>query len=411
MQHRRLDPPPGTIAVLRANGLGDLMFSMPALDALRATYPRAEIVLLGRQWHQDLLAGRPGPVDRVVVVPPTLLSGEATEITGDAANGSRELDDGDAGRFFAVMVDERFDLGVQLHGGGRHSNPFLHRLGARTAIGLQSPDAVPLDRCVPYVYYQNEILRLLEVVGLVGAEVVTLEPQLAVLATDRGEADQVLAPGDRPLVVLHPGATDSRRRWPPEHFAAVAELVIDAGAQAAVIGTEDEAELARQIVAAVPGAVPGVVHDLTGRLSVSGLTGLLARSAVVVADDSGPLHLAAAVGAATVGIYWCGNLINAGPMTRSRHRPAISWQLACPECGLDCTRVTCGHRGSFVADVTVDEVATSALELLAAAVEGGQEEESGAAGVSDLVADPLHPAGAGGHVDDQVVSLGRQASP
>src|SRR3954447_5976204 len=57
------------IAVLRATALGDLIFALPALDSVRAAYPDAEIVLLGRAWHADYLAGRPGPVDRVVALP------------------------------------------------------------------------------------------------------------------------------------------------------------------------------------------------------------------------------------------------------------------------------------------------------------------------------------------------------
>ncbi len=345
----RLDPPPGKIAVLRANGLGDLMFSLPALDALRAAYPEAEIVLLGLDWHDDLLGGRPGPVDRVMSVAPGL-----DVLTGGDPDGSPTEG------FFASMVAERFDLAVQLHGGGRHSNPFVRRMGAGLTAGLQAPGAEPLDRCVPYVYYQNEILRLLEVVSLVGAPVVALEPRLAVTPDDRDAGAQALPPDARPLAVLHPGATDPRRRWPPERFAAVAERLVGAGAQVAVVGTEDERDLGQRIA-----ATAGVdVDDLVGRLSLSALVGLLARSAVVVADDSGPLHLAAALRAATVGIYWCGNLINAGPMTRTRHRPAISWRLRCPDCGLDCTRATCDHHSSFVADVAVDEVASSALELL-----------------------------------------------
>src|SRR2546430_14707651 len=58
------------IAVLRANALGDFIFALPALEALRAAYPQAEIVLLAKKWHATFLQGRPGPVDRVIVVPP-----------------------------------------------------------------------------------------------------------------------------------------------------------------------------------------------------------------------------------------------------------------------------------------------------------------------------------------------------
>ncbi|UBF27869.1 hypothetical protein K9N68_08205 [Kovacikia minuta CCNUW1] len=57
-------------------------------------------------------------------------------------------------------------------------------------------------------------------------------------------------------------------------------------------------------------------------------------------------------------------MITAGPFTRSRHRPAISWQLDCPICGTDCTRDTCAHTASFVEDVLPQEVIDSALELM-----------------------------------------------
>jgi len=57
------------IAVLRANALGDYIFSLPALQALRETFCDAEIVLLGRAWHKEYLQNRPGSVNRVVVVP------------------------------------------------------------------------------------------------------------------------------------------------------------------------------------------------------------------------------------------------------------------------------------------------------------------------------------------------------
>jgi hypothetical protein len=61
----------GKLAVLRANSIGDYLVSLPALQALRAAYPAAELVLLGADWHVGFLAGRSGPVDRCLPVPPT----------------------------------------------------------------------------------------------------------------------------------------------------------------------------------------------------------------------------------------------------------------------------------------------------------------------------------------------------
>lgn len=105
-------------------------------------------------------------------------------------------------------------------------------------------------------------------------------------------------------------------------------------------------------------------QNLCGRLFLGGLAGLLSRCRLVVSNDSGPLHMAAAVGAATVGIFWCGNLINAGPLTRARHRPFLSWRLECPVCGLNnSTNPPCEHRPSFVADIPTDKVIAAAHEL------------------------------------------------
>ncbi len=177
----RLVPGVRRIAVLRANGIGDLMFVLPALGALEAAYPEAEITLLGAPWHADFLERRPGPVRRVVPVPPS----QGVWLPPGSHESGDELE-----RFFAHMTQERFDLALQLHGGGRHSNPFTLRLGARVTAGLCTPDAERLDRWVSYVYYHPEILRYLEVVALVGAGPVSLEPRLAVTDDDLAEAEE-----------------------------------------------------------------------------------------------------------------------------------------------------------------------------------------------------------------------------
>lgn len=88
---------------------------------------------------------------------------------------------------------------------------------------------------------------------------------------------------------------------------------------------------------------------------------MLAEADVVLANDSGPRHLAQAVGTATVGIYWVGDALNAGPFGRSRHRVLLGWTTRCPVCGIDVTAVgwtapRCAHDPSFVADVATADV-------------------------------------------------------
>ncbi|MGZ3662964.1 MAG: glycosyltransferase family 9 protein [Ktedonobacterales bacterium] len=340
------------IAVLRANALGDFIFTLPALDALHRTYPTAELVLLALSWHQSFLAHRPGPVNRVIVTPPY----QGVHVEPGSEENSAEQD-----AFFSAMKDERFDLAVQVHGGGRHSNPFVRRLNARVTIGSKTPDAAPLDRWIPYIRYHPEVLRMLEVVSLAGAEVMNdIEPHITVTAADLAESFRKVPETTKPLVTLHPGATDPERIWPAERFATVGDAMAATGAQIVITGTAGE----RDRVRAVAAGMRSDAWELDGRLSLSGLTGLLERSQLVVSNDTGPLHLATAVGTATVGIYWCFNFVTIGPMTQARHRSAISWRVACPVCGVDRARTTCEHHPSFVADIQTEEVITSALDLL-----------------------------------------------
>lgn len=343
------------IAVLRANGIGDLMFALPALASLRAAYPAAKITLLAGPAHRELFAARPAPFDELVVVP---VSGGVREEPG-VNEDPQELEG-----FFADMRMRNFDLVLQMHGGGRNSNPFAKRLGGRVTAGTRTPDAETVDIELPYVYYQSEVLRCLELVELVGGPPVEVAPRLEVTEADCEQANGVLPPGPRPLAVLNPGAGDPRRRWPTDKFARVGDVLSDTGATVAVVGAATDSEL----TSAVVGSMERPAHDLAGTLKLGGLAGLLSRADVMVTNDSGPLHVGAAAGAPTVAIFWCGNQINAGLPFRSWHRPVLSWRLDCPVCGLDCTRESCPHQESFVADVPIEDVAAPALELLSASV-------------------------------------------
>jgi ADP-heptose:LPS heptosyltransferase len=341
------------IAVLRANLLGDLVMTLPALAALRAAHPGAEITLLGRPWHAELLEGRPGPWDRVVVVPPW-------PGVRDAPGASR--DGLEVRRFLAGQRAERYDVALQLHGGGGNSNPLVSALGARVTAGAVDTGAPLLDRWLPYSCDQHEVLRCLELAGLVGAVPVTLEPRLAVTPADAAAADAVLPAGPRPLVALHPGASDPRRRWPARCFAAVADALAADGARVVVVGSGDDD---RRAADAIREAAAAPLLDLVGRLPLGALAGVLARCRLVVANDSGPRHLAEAVGTATVGVFLERNLLNAGPLTRRRHRVAVSARTDCDVCGTDQRRSRCGHDRSLVAGVPVAAVLTAARDLLA----------------------------------------------
>ena len=337
------------ILVLRANGIGDLVFVLPALDALRAAYPQARLTLLAHEWHAELLKGRPGPVDDVEVVP------------GGPQDWAR-VSSGDhapLAELVARLSQEGVDLALQLHGGGRESNHLVAALGARVTAGLATGDAPALDRTIGYVYDQNEVLRYLEVARLVGADPLDVDPTLAVTDDDRLECSALLPDVDR-LVVLNPGAGDVRRRWPAERFAALGEALAHDGWDVVVSGGPTDVGLVRQVVSAMH--APAV--DLAGRLSLGGFLGLAERAGLVVSNDTGPLHLAAAVGAPTVGVFWASNALVAAPLTRERHRPVVAWDGGCPACGVHPRQATCCHDVSFVESVPVEDVLEAARSLL-----------------------------------------------
>ncbi|MDF3049399.1 MAG: hypothetical protein K0R87_1037 [Pseudonocardia sp.] len=349
-------PDVARIVVLRVNGLGDFVVAEPALAALRAAYPDATITLVTSSPVAALLDGRPSPVDEVVIAP--RVAGVRGEPGGPPDDPPEAVE-----AFCAAMRERRFDLGVQLHGGGGNANPLLLRFGARVTAGSRALGAAGLTRTVTWTPDQHDVLRWLEVVALVGAEPVHLRPRIAVRAADRAAAADALDGVGGPLIAVHPGATDPRRRWPPRRLGELGAALTERGARIVRLGGDGDAALVDQVRAGL-GAAVGRAVDLAGRLSLAGLVGVLERVDLLVGNDSGPRHLAEAVGTATVGVFTRANLVDVSPLFRARHRVLVSWASRCMVCGGDCLATPCDHGASVLGDVLVDDVVDAALDLL-----------------------------------------------
>ena len=315
-----LERPPRRIAVLRANGLGDFLEATPALRALGRAFPRAEVTYLCRPGMAGFIQGRYPYIHRVVAIP-------YYPVLNDPPPG-QALDEAAAREFFQAMRARRLDLAIQMQGGGRESNPFASRLGARHSLGLAARGVLPLETNVRYVYYQSEVLRYLELVSTIGVSSDGHQMDLPLLPADYAELAAAWNPDpSREYVVLHPGASEIRRCWPPERFARVAELVHDRfGLDVVIGGNESERGLAKivQSLAGVP------TTNLAGRMGMGAYAALLGGARLFVGNDTGPSHMAYALGRPSVVVYWCGNLINAGPPTRQIFRPVLSWTVNMP---------------------------------------------------------------------------------
>ncbi len=349
------------IAVLRALVLGDLIFSLPALDALHGTYPNAEILYLGRPWHAGFLPGRVAGIARVIP-----FNDSSGELNGDLGY---LIDPSEEDTFFKKLRAEQVDLAVQLQGGGSASNTFIQWLEARVSVGAREPKAPALDRWIPYAFQQNEIMRCLEIAGLAGAVTHNLHPQLAVLPSDQEAAQPFLDQIEGPFVVIHPGARDIRRCWPPEKFARAADACKRRfGLTVVLTGSSVD----DQLPALVEARMNEPAINLAGKLSLPALTGLLSQASLVLANDTGPLHLALAVGVKAVGLFWSEYLTKSLPLTRVGFLPVIAWQTHCPLCGRPALQDVvegrasegCAHETSFMTSITVSEVLRTIEEVM-----------------------------------------------
>lgn len=347
------------IAVLRAIGLGDFLISLPALEALRNTYNSAEISLLARPWNVQFAKGRKLPFDRIISIPETYGINDPPGFT----ENSTEIQ-----AFVEKMQQEQFDIAIQLHGGGNNSNPFTKKLGAQITVGAKTPDAMPLDRWTPYIFFQHEVHRTLEIMSLIGAKPITLVPRLPVTEEDT-EGAKTTIDITKPYIVLHPGASDPKRHWGAHNFARVGDTLARQGYQIVITGTGDEQRIVNEVLQ----LMREQATDVCNKLSFNGLIGVLSHAQLLISNDTGPLHLAQAVQTPTVGIFWFPNLVNWGPLSRTWNRTACSYIDSCPVCGVSFMKdeytisqkqKPCNHLSSLVDTVTTEEVLMYAVELL-----------------------------------------------
>ncbi|HET8625807.1 MAG TPA: glycosyltransferase family 9 protein [Thermomicrobiales bacterium] len=310
-----LAPPPRRIAVFRALYLGDLLCATPAFRALRGRFPDAEFTLIGLPWARDFVARSPA-LDRLEVFPGYPGIAEAAHDPARTAT------------FLARARAARYDLVIQLHGSGVTSNGFVAALGARETLGYRAGDDGRLTASLAYDDGEHEILRWLRLVALAGA---TTDMALEYPRTpaDEARADALLAPlaGPGPLVGLHPGARDPDRRWPADRFATLAgALAARHGARLVLTGAAGE----RPLTAAVRDALTAPALDLAGATDLGTLAAVLARLDLFVGNNTGPIHLAVAVGTPSVMLAGPGRADCWVPLDRSRHRVVDARRLAPP---------------------------------------------------------------------------------
>ena len=299
---------PRRIAIFRALQLGDMLCSVPALRALRKAAPQAHIALIGLPWAQSFVERYADLVDELIVFP-----------GAEGFPEQRESNDG-LPAFSESMRAQRFDLAIQLHGSGGVANDLLLQFGARANAGFVQPEEAPRDGL--FIGWPDDLPeseRYLALMRALGADI--HDRHLSFPLSDRdGEEYASLAAthgieAER-LVLIHPGAQLPSRRWPAARFAEVADRLAADGWQIAITGTAAEASLTGEVL----GAMTAPALHLAGATSLGGLAALEAQARLVVCNDTGISHIAAAMATASVVIASGSDTQRWAPLDHARHR-------------------------------------------------------------------------------------------
>ena len=299
------------ILVVRVDLIGDLVLSLPAVRALHRAYPDAEIDMLVRPSTAGVLAGQPD-VTRIITYEPNVWRRPTSLIKPRNWAGALRL--------IETLRATHYDLCVSIS--GDWASVLAWTSGARRRVGYAGEayqglltDAVPGGR---YTVRQHEIEYVRALARAAGG--ICANDDLPRLHVEPGAATGIqrtleragIAGGNRPLVVLHPGAQNGMaKRWPTESWAALADLLVaQLGARIVLTGVPGDAAISGAIVRRARQRIA----DLTGRTSLPELIALLAHCDVLVSGDSGPLHIASALDTPVVGLYGPTDPAISGPL-------------------------------------------------------------------------------------------------
>ncbi|MBW4582119.1 MAG: lipopolysaccharide heptosyltransferase II [Tildeniella nuda ZEHNDER 1965/U140] len=344
------------ILCIRLDAIGDVLMTTPAIRALKQGDPNRHITLLTSYSGADVAALVP-EIDRVITYDPPWMKATAPRL-----NSRPEL------AMVEALRQEAFDAAVIFTVFSQNPLPsallcYLADIPLRLAHCHENPYQLLTDWVLdpePSSGIRHEVRRQLDLVASLGFHIEDECLSLHVTESNHQRLLQRLQLLEldikQPWVVIHPGATAASRRYPAEGFAAVARrLVLDANCQVLFTGTEPE----RELVAAIQAAMGVASASLVGELDLAEMAALLAIAPLLIANNTGPAHIAAAVSTPVVDLY---------ALTNPQHTPwgvpnrvlfhdvpcKFCYKSICPEGHHHCLQL-----------VSPDDVFRAACELMA----------------------------------------------
>jgi lipopolysaccharide heptosyltransferase II len=339
------------LLVLSPNWLGDAVMALPAIADVRRRFPEARLMVAARRSVADLFTMVPG-VDQVVTLEWNGKLPQRRALRQDRA--ALEALEAEAAillpnAFSAAWLVSRAGIRERWGYAADFRRPLLSRAVSRPRYSMHQAE-----------YYQHLVRQL-------GMDSGPLEPAVFVPDDVIVGARMLLNSrnwdSSRPLIAVAPGAAyGTAKRWLPEHYATLVSALVENGAQCVLVGSRGDLETTNWIQRLVPNTRRRDVLDLTGVTSLSLLVGLIAIARAFVSNDSGAMHLAAAVATPVTAIFGPTREYETRPLPRAGARAQVLihevWCRPCMlrECPID-------HR--CMKGVSPDRVLTQVRELIA----------------------------------------------
>ena len=334
------------IAVLRALQLGDLLVAVPAIRALSQRFPLASITLIGLPWARDFAERMPFIDDFI-------------EFPGAEGLPERTPQPDALPQFYRDVRARHFDIAVQMHGSGSIVNPIIEQFGAAHTMGYRPAADTAPAHFLQWNEHEPEVLRHLRLAEALGATTRNTALEFPIHADERRELaallNRYLPLAPRPYVCVHPGARMPSRRWPAERFAAVADVLAEHGYTVVLTGSENESFIGMSVRRAM--RHPAV--NLIGKTSLGALAALVGDAKLVLSNDTGMSHIAAAMHTPSVIVSSGADAARWAPLDHQRHR--VLWKAT--DCR-PCSHAECPTEHECALDVTVDEVIDATADLL-----------------------------------------------
>ena len=292
---------PKRILVVKLDHLGDVILATPVFSNLRQAYPNAELHTLVGAWSRVVLARHPDVCNIFDYNSPAFCrSGKPTSLR-------------EAFQLYRELRRQKYDLVVELRGDWRTTWVSLLRLTPHrfSRAALQIENKLGLARFSG----THEATRNLDLLRHAGIPTPFQNATFSVTTADEKWASDFLAihkiDKKYPLIAIHPGSPIPLKRWRPERYAELADwLIARKRTQILFVGVKDEVPIVTEIQCRMQG---GSIN-IAGETTLTQLASILHTCDMFIGNDSGPMHLAAAVGTPTIGLYGPGDPTRFAPI-------------------------------------------------------------------------------------------------